>query len=106
MRVVRGLARPFLSVAVWSLCLFRGTASPEYGGNIGSVTSIVTKSSGADFQGAAYEFFRNDVSDTRNYFSQTVEPLKQNQYGFTVGRWVSSSGVLPYPTKATAPMVP
>ncbi len=77
-----------LKIPIDALQEFRiltATASPEYGGNIGSVTSIVTKSGSTAFHGTAYEFFRNDIFDTRNYFSQLVEPLKQNQYGVTVG---------------------
>ena len=77
-----------LKIPIDALQEFRiltATASPEYGGNIGSVTSIVTKSGSTAFHGTAYEFFRNDIFDTRNYFSQSVEPLKQNQYGVTVG---------------------
>jgi hypothetical protein len=77
-----------LKIPIDALQEFRiltATASPEYGGNIGSVTSIVTKSGSTSFHGTAYEFFRNDIFDTRNYFSQGVEPLKQNQYGVTVG---------------------
>jgi hypothetical protein len=65
--------------------ILTATASPEYGGNIGSVTTIVTRSGTPRFHGTAYEFFRNDIFDTRNYFSRSVEPLKQNQFGVTVG---------------------
>ncbi|SFS07516.1 Carboxypeptidase regulatory-like domain-containing protein [Granulicella pectinivorans] len=65
--------------------ILTATASPEYGGNIGSITTIVTKSGTPHYHGTVYEFFRNDILDTRNYFSQGVEPLKQNQYGVTVG---------------------
>ena len=35
--------------------------------------------------GSLYEFLRNDKLDARNFFSQSVEPLKQNQFGGTVG---------------------
>lgn len=61
------------------------TAPPEYGGTSGSTTSVVTKSGGNSVHGSAYEFLRNDVFDARNFFSAGVEPLKQNQYGGTVG---------------------
>ena len=77
-----------LRIPVDALQEFRiltATASPEYGGNIGSVTSIVTKSGSSRYHGTVYEFFRNDIFDARNYFSQNVEPLKQNQFGVTVG---------------------
>ena len=31
------------------------------------------------------EFLRNDVLDANNYFAQTKEPLKQNQFGASIG---------------------
>jgi hypothetical protein len=61
------------------------TAPPEYGGTSGSSTSVVTKSGGNAFHGSLYEFLRNQKMDARNFFSQEVEPLKQNQFGATVG---------------------
>jgi TonB-dependent Receptor Plug Domain len=65
--------------AIAEFRILSNTASAEYGGNMGSITSVVTRSGGNRFHGTAYEFFRNDVFDTRNYFAQRVEPLKQNQ---------------------------
>ena len=61
------------------------TAPPEYGGTSGGNTTIVTRSGGNDVHGALYEFFRNDVFDAKNYFSVNKEPLKQNQFGGTIG---------------------
>ncbi len=61
------------------------TAAPEYGGTAGSNTSVVTKSGGNEMHATLYEFFRNDVFDARNFFSREVEPLKQNQFGGTLG---------------------
>ncbi len=61
------------------------TAPPEYGGSAGSNTSVVTKSGANQLHGGLYEFFRNDVFDARNFFSGKVEPLKQNQFGGTLG---------------------
>jgi hypothetical protein len=60
-------------------------APPEFGAFAGSTTSVVTRSGGNQFHGSAYEFFRNNALDARNFFSPTVEPLKQNQYGVTAG---------------------
>jgi hypothetical protein len=60
-------------------------APAEFGESLGSNTNLVMKSGGNDFHGSIYEFFRNDVFDARNFFSQDVEPLKQNQFGATVG---------------------
>jgi len=61
------------------------TAPPEYGGTAGANTTVVTKSGGNAFHGGIYHFFRNDVFDARNFFSARVEPLKQNQFGGTLG---------------------
>ena len=60
-------------------------APPEYGGFTGSTTSVATRAGGNELHGSLYEFFRNDVLDARNFFSQSTEPLKQNQYGATAG---------------------
>ena len=57
----------------------------EYGQNAGGVVNIVTKSGGNAFHGDLFEFVRNRVFNARNYFSTTVDPLKRNQFGGTVG---------------------
>lgn len=61
------------------------TATAEYGGTSGSTTTVVTKSGTNQLHGSLYEFFRNDIFDARNFFSRDVEPLKQNQFGGTLG---------------------
>ena len=61
------------------------TAPPEYGGTAGATTSVVTRSGTNQMHGAVYEFVRNDAFDARNFFSAKVEPLKQHQFGGTVG---------------------
>ena len=60
-------------------------APAEYGGFTGSTTSVVTRAGGNEIHGTVYEFLRNDKLDTQNFFSQSVEPLKQNQFGATMG---------------------
>lgn len=77
-----------LEIPIDAIAEFRiltNTAPPEYGGNTGSTTSVVTRAGGNDLHGTVYEFFRNDILDTRNYFAKAVEPLKQNQFGVTTG---------------------
>lgn len=77
-----------LRVPVDAIAEFRiltHTAPPEYGGTAGSNTSVVTKSGGNEYHGTLYEFFRNDIFDARNFFSKSTEPLKQNQFGGTIG---------------------
>jgi len=41
---------------------------PEYGRNSGAVVNMVTKSGTKDWHGSAYEFFRNNALDARNFF--------------------------------------
>jgi Carboxypeptidase regulatory-like domain/TonB dependent receptor len=60
-------------------------ANAEFGRNTGSTTNIVTRSGANQFHGAAWEFLRNDVMDSSDSFSRSVQPLKQNQFGATFG---------------------
>ena len=71
--------------AITEFRILTHTAPPEYGSTSGATTSVVTRSGSNQFHGSLYEFFRNDVFDARNFFSQEVEPLKQNQLGGTIG---------------------
>jgi hypothetical protein len=61
------------------------TSSPEYGSASGASVSVVTRSGGNEYHGAVYYFGRNDAVDARNFFSANVEPLKQHQFGATLG---------------------
>ena len=60
-------------------------ANAEFGRNTGSTTNIVTRAGTNLFHGAAWEFLRNDAMDASDYFSQSVQALKQNQFGATFG---------------------
>jgi hypothetical protein len=64
------------------------TFAAEYGRNTGSVVNLVTKSGSNLLHGSAYEFFRNDVLDARNYFNNSAfrkSALRLNQFGGTLG---------------------
>jgi hypothetical protein len=61
------------------------TAPPEYGSVSGASVSVVTRSGGNSTHGALYYFGRNDAVDARNFFAADTEPLKQHQYGATLG---------------------
>ena len=50
-----------------------------------SVVLLQTKSGTNAFHGSAFEYFRNNDLNARNYFSPTVPTLKQNIFGYTVG---------------------
>lgn len=62
---------------------------PEFGRNGGAVVNIVTKSGTNALHGDAFEYFRNDALDARNYFNFTGEtpkaPFRNNQFGGSLG---------------------
>ncbi|HEY6446897.1 MAG TPA: carboxypeptidase regulatory-like domain-containing protein [Acidobacteriaceae bacterium] len=60
-------------------------ANAEFGDALGSTTNIITRSGANQVHGALWEFLRNDALDANNYFALTQEPLKQNQFGGTLG---------------------
>jgi hypothetical protein len=58
----------------------------EFGGGGGSIVNIITKGGTNQFHGSAYEFFRNDVLDARNFFATLKkDKLRRNQFGGTFG---------------------
>jgi hypothetical protein len=59
----------------------------EYGRSSGSVVNIVTKSGTNTLHGSAFEYFRNDHLNARNFFN-TVGPkdaFRNNQFGGSLG---------------------
>ena len=67
--------------------ILQGNFSAEYGRSIGDVVNVITKSGSNDWHGEAFEFFRNDALDARNYFAVpgTKTPLRLNQFGGNLG---------------------
>jgi len=64
------------------------TYSAESGRNSGSIVNIATRSGSDRFHGEAYNYFRNNYLDARNFFNPTSGPqsaLKRNQFGGDVG---------------------
>jgi len=62
-----------------------GVYSAEYGDSSGDVVNIITKSGGNTLHGTLFEFFRNDVFDSENYFQTMKTPLRLNQFGGNLG---------------------
>jgi outer membrane receptor protein involved in Fe transport len=61
------------------------TYSAEYGRNSGAIVNIATRSGTNEFHGEAFEFFRNNVLDARNFFDVTKPPFRRNQFGTALG---------------------
>jgi hypothetical protein len=59
--------------------------SAEYGRNSGPAFNIVTKNGTNQFHGGAFEYFRNDALDARNFFSPQKPKLRFNDFGYNVG---------------------
>lgn len=59
----------------------------DVGRTAGGVINIITKSGTNSYHGTAYEFFRNDILDARNFFANTgAKPeYRQNQFGGSLG---------------------
>jgi hypothetical protein len=59
--------------------------SAAYGNATGGIVNVVTKSGTDHIHGSAFEFIRNFALDARNYFATSPDPLKQNQFGGSIG---------------------
>jgi hypothetical protein len=57
----------------------------EFGQVSGGIVNVATKGGTNTFHGSAWEFLRNEQMDARNYFQATRNPLRQNQFGVTLG---------------------
>jgi hypothetical protein len=58
---------------------------PEYGNYNGGMINVVTKSGSNAFHGVGFEFLRNTVLDSRNFFDATRGVYRQNQFGGALG---------------------
>src|SRR6266540_3100642 len=63
--------------------------SAEYGHTAGGVISIQSKAGTNELHGSAFEFLRNDALNAANFFRNPINPgkapLRQNQFGVTLG---------------------
>lgn len=83
-----GVAQIQLNPPSESLQEFKAEASnysAEHGRTANGLIVMTTRSGGNAFHGAAYEFFRNQVLDTRTFFAARKAPLRYNIFGASFG---------------------
>lgn len=56
-----------------------------FGGVLGGIVNVVTKSGTNQFHGTGWEFLRNSAFDARNPFLAKVTPYAWNQFGANIG---------------------
>src|SRR5712671_2394908 len=64
------------------------TYSAEYGRNSGAIVNIATRSGANDIHGEAFEFYRNDALDSRNFFNTPLtrkSPFNRYSFGANLG---------------------
>src|SRR3954453_5176045 len=59
--------------------------SAEYGTGGGTNIIVATRTGTKEFPGAAYEFFRNNNLDARNFFAAQPPALRYNNFGYRIG---------------------
>jgi hypothetical protein len=61
------------------------TFAADSGRATGALINIISKAGTNNLHGTAFEYFRNDKLDARNFFAAAKDPLHQNQFGGTLG---------------------
>ncbi len=60
----------------------------QFGGALGAIVNLVTKSGTNSFHGSAFDYLQNNVLNARGFFyapTQKVAPFRQNQFGGSLG---------------------
>src|ERR1700730_15412229 len=67
--------------------VYTGKYNAEFGFSGSAVVNVTTKSGSNELHGAAFEFLRNEATDSRNYFGSNAPntPFRRNQFGGAVG---------------------
>src|SRR5438128_7801382 len=79
-----GLPLPFPD-ALQEFKVETSSLAAQYGFHSGGAINAVTKSGTNDWHGSAFEFVRNYKFNARDFFANTRDGLKRNQYGGTIG---------------------
>src|SRR5713101_10128785 len=74
--------------AIAEFKVLRGQYNPEFGRSSSGEINVVTRGGGSNFHGSLYEFFRNDVLNGNNFFTNRAgiarPALRYNDFGGTV----------------------
>jgi len=80
------LAAPFPNAdATQEFQVIGNNFDARYGFTPGGVISIVTKSGTNQWHGDLFEFIRNNAVNATEYFSQSTDLIKRNQFGGAIG---------------------
>lgn len=71
--------------AIVEFKLISNNYSAEYSHAMGGITSFTLKSGTNQIHGTGFEFFRNDKLDARSFFSAKKGPVRQNEWGGSIG---------------------
>ncbi|HKS75690.1 MAG TPA: carboxypeptidase regulatory-like domain-containing protein, partial [Terriglobales bacterium] len=82
-----GASQQLLGVdAVLEFNVLRDSYGAEYGKRPGGQVIIATRSGSNQWHGSGYEYLRNNVFDTPNYFDEgDAPPFRRNQFGGSLG---------------------
>ena len=75
--------------AIEEFRVLTNTFDAEYGRNSGSIVNVVTKAGTNDIHGDVYEFFRNNVLNTKGFFDPTCRITSRTSLA---RRWAARSG--------------
>lgn len=71
--------------AIQDFNVMTGNMSAIYGNAIGGVVNVTLKSGTNAIHGDVWEFAQDDIFNAKNWFATSVSPMKQNQFGATIG---------------------
>jgi hypothetical protein len=78
----------FVTPNLYAVSEFRvenNSYSAATGRDSGVQVNLITRSGTNQFHGNAFEFFRNDALNARNFFSPTIPENRYNDFGYDVG---------------------
>ncbi|MBZ5702589.1 MAG: carboxypeptidase-like regulatory domain-containing protein [Acidobacteriia bacterium] len=63
----------------------RTSYDAEAGRSAGATVNLITRSGTSEYHGSAFEYFRNDKLNARNYFASSKPENRWNNFGYTFG---------------------